>query len=97
VFDADEGGEGIVASEFTEAGFDGDVAQDDGEEKGPPEDGDGIVIATVSTMIAKGLEQFVIGDGLEGFADVGESGVVFEAIPGEERFGGVEDQGGTCA
>ena len=76
-----------MALQFFQAGGDADMAEEDGEQQDAPEDRDGIVVAAATAMESETLEELGIGYGSEEGADGDAGGIVFEAIPGEERFG----------
>jgi hypothetical protein len=94
-FNADEQAQPGITAEFVEAGFDGRVSQGDAQQQNAPEDLDGITIVAAVAAAAKVVEEFGIGDGGEEVADGGEAGGLFEFVPGEERFGGVDAQRST--
>ena len=71
----------------SEAGFDRDVPQGDGQDKRPPKDLDGIIIASLAARGPERLEELVIGDRLEEGAEGLERRGILEGVPGEERLG----------
>jgi hypothetical protein len=90
---ADEGAEIVVATPFREAGFEGDVAEHEGEEHDAPEDGDEMVVAAVAACLAEAVEQGGVGDGSQEASDRSERGAVVEGVPGEEGLDVAEVHG----
>src|SRR5678810_903342 len=68
-FDADKQTQGSVPLEFFEAGIHGDVTQGDAEQESTPQNGDGVVIASLAARLAQGSEELAIGDGFQDGAD----------------------------
>jgi hypothetical protein len=91
--DADEQTEGGVAAEFVQAGFGGRVTEEDGQQEDAPQDPDRVGVAAVVPAGVEGGEEGAVGDGFEGVSEGGEGGGGFEFVPGEERFGDVDDDG----
>ena len=55
---------------------------------------DGVVVAPLAPGGAEGVEQLAVGQRGEQVLDGLQRGAVFEAVPGEERLGGVDDHHG---
>ena len=89
--DADQPAESFVASQFVEHGLGGEVPQGDPQDDDAPEHGDGVLVASLAACDAERLEQLAVGQGGEEILDGLERGAVFESVPGEEWFGGVND------
>jgi hypothetical protein len=63
------------------------MPEDDGKQHDAPEDVYGIVVPSAPAMVSEAFEELGIGHGREEGAEGGEGGIVFQAIPGEERLG----------
>ena len=85
-FDADQLLQGGIASQLSQTGFEVPMPQDDGQDDHSPEHGDGVVIASAATPRTQSFQQWFVGDALEQPLDGAQRGMIFQAIPGEERL-----------
>jgi hypothetical protein len=69
------------------------VPQGDPQHDDAPEHMNRVIIASLAAGGSKGVEQFAVGESGEEILDRMQRGAVFQAVPGEERFGSVDDHG----
>ena len=75
-----------IAPQFGQAGVIRGMSQQGGQHGDAPEDGDGIVIASMSPRLPQPFEQEGVGDRLQTTADRLQGGRVLEHCPGKQRL-----------
>jgi hypothetical protein len=76
--------------EFGEAVDERVVPEQEGEQDDVPQAFDGVVVAAVSTGLDEASDELLVGDGVEGIANGGQRGTIFEFAPSEEGLGSVD-------
>ena len=89
--DADDAAQTFVAAQLGEYGLGGGVPQRDPQHDDAPEHAHRVVVPPLAPGGAERVEQLAIGQRGEQILDGLQRGAVFQAVPGEERFGTVDD------
>ena len=92
--DADEPAQPVIAAQLAEHSFGGDMPKCDPQHNHPPEYRDREVITALAPSGSERVEQFAIGQRGEQILDGLERRTVFEAVPGKQRLGRVDDHHG---
>ena len=67
---------------------------ENGEQHDTPENGEGIVVASVAACLLQAVQEFPVGKGFEKLAKGLKRGTIFELPPGEKRVRRVDVHGG---
>ena len=89
--DADDPAQALIAAQLGEHGLGGDVPQGDPQHDDPPEHVHRVIVAPLAPGDAERVEQLAVGECGEQILDGLQRGTVFQAVPGEEWLGGVDD------